>query len=148
MPKGQCFSLYFIFYFFFSLSLTFGEATASKLDMDGSVAPEATFVNRRRGLIFLILTSDLLFATQVKTKMKYYPSPDKWTNEKNELDGKCIVLFSLPLGQTFFFFTSAPDLYPREEKFVGFPDQQIISPRKKNEIKKFREKRYVTRIEE
>ena len=132
MPKGQCFSLYFIFYFFFSLSLTFGEATASKLDMDGSVAPEATFVNRRRGLIFLILTSDLLFATQVKTKMKYYPSPDKWTNEKNELDGKCIVLFSLPLGQTFFFFykCTRPLSQRRKIRWVPRPANNISQKEK------------------
>jgi len=56
--------------------------------------------------------------------------------KKNELDGKCIVLFSHPQVK-LYFFTSAPDLYPREKKFVGFPDQQIVSPRKKNEIKKF-----------
>lgn len=58
----------FLFFFFFSLSFTLGEATASKLDMDGSVAPDAAFVNGREGLIFLLLTLDLLFATQVKTK--------------------------------------------------------------------------------
>lgn len=78
MPKEQRLSLYFIFIFFFSLSFTLGEATASKLDMDGSVAPDAAFVNGREGLIFLLLTLDLLFATQVKTKkVKHYPSPDK-----------------------------------------------------------------------
>lgn len=58
----------FYFYFFFSLSFTLRGTTASKLDMDGSVAPDAAFVNGREELIFLLLTLDLLFATQAKTK--------------------------------------------------------------------------------